>query len=172
MLGTRQVVEPRCDVAPGHVDRERDGDRTREVGRLSLRLDSRAAPGPGIDEQAAFVAEDSHVDGHPAIHGGLGLSAAREHSLAGEAVRIGNSLEPVRVDVEDRGLDALEDLGLRGDDAVECLHPLEVHRADRGDHADGGLHPVAERRDLAATVGAHLGDEHLGPWRQLLGDRS
>ncbi len=76
------------------------------------------------------------------------------------------------VDVEDRRVDRLEDLLLRGDDAVEGLHPFEMNGADRRDDADVRLDPPGHGLDLPGAVGAHLGDEDLGSGREMLVDRA
>ena len=78
--------------------------------------------------------------------------------------------EVLAVDVEDARVGGREDLRLGLGDRRLVLHPLEVDGADGGDRRDRRLHPLAQLGDLARSVGAHLGDEHLGARGEVLVD--
>ena len=167
MFGMRQRSETIDDLVPRHVERERDRDRAGEVRGVCVARDGRTPTGPDVDGQRAAVPGGAHVH-----RGALGLRRASHHGDTPEACAISERGKAVSVDVEHRCVDRVEDLRLRGDDAIECLHPLEVHRADRGDDADGGLDPPGHCLDLSGAVGPHLGDEDLGSRREMLVDRA
>ena len=67
----------------------------------------------------------------------------------------------VRHDGDRAGLE-LEDLGLGGGDRLDGSHQLEVHRADRRDHADVGRGDVGQVGDLAGAAHPELADDRLG----------
>ena len=98
----------------------------------------------------------------------------RTTRLPRAASRSASAGEPVGVDVQHGGPGhgLLEDLGLGGHDAVERLHPLEVHGPDVHDGGRRRLHPPAHRADLARPERAHLGHEHLGARREVLVQRA
>src|SRR4030066_48589 len=64
-----------------------------------------------------------------------------------------------------------EDPRLGPGEGLDRAKTLQVHRAHRGYHADAGGDPAAQVGDLAGAEGAHLGDEHLYPRVEALGDR-
>ena len=98
---------------------------------MRVAVDGCMPPGTGVDGQPAAVSRGAQVH-----RGALGLCRAGHHGDTPEARAISERRKAVRVDVEDRCVDLIEDLRLRGDDAIEGLHPLEMHGADRRDDAD------------------------------------
>ena len=169
---TRQRRRAGRDSSPRHVDAEGDGDARHArlagcAGGSMRRARRRRASIASGRRSPRTCTSTGRVD-----LAGLGLGGSAITRLPGAASRSASAAEPVGVHVEHRGRapsrisDFARTIASSERIRSRCTGPMAVI------DADVGLHPLAQRRDLAAAVRAHLGDEDLGAGRQLLVDRS